>query len=196
MNFEYIGFRPVISQHGVSFKQGKNDKYIYLPYAYEIFDAVNSDYDVNKNHSYSVKIDETNIDKLYKALLSIKPNLDDDINSKLEEYKKHLKSKHNEIENREHMNDIERNIYLNNLDSMKLYRINRAKNKIFYYIAMYTIADLIRNKRIKKLDIPFNEKFWHTLKTLQGVLSAEKVSSNLTTYEKDGRINLLFTTNL
>ena len=196
MNFEYVGFRPVISQHGVSFKQGKDDKYIYLPYVYEIFDAVNSDYDANKNHSYSIKIDTSNIDKLYKSILSLNPSLDEDINSRLDLYKKHIQAKHEEIENREHMNEVEKNIYLNNLESMQTYRINRAKNKIFYYSAIYTIADIIRTKRIKKLDIPFNEKFWHVLKTLQGVLSSEKVSSNLTTYENNGSINLLFTTNL
>ncbi|QKF73346.1 hypothetical protein AFAEC_1181 [Aliarcobacter faecis] len=196
MKFEYIGFRPIISQKGISFKQGKDDKYIYLPYAYELLDTVNSDYDVNKSHSYSIKIDKSNIDKLYKELLALNPNLKEDINSKLEEYKKQIEIKHNEIENRKNLSEIEKNIYLNNLKYMKDYRINRAKNKIFYYSAIYNIANLIRNKKIKKLDIPFNEKFWHTLKTLQGVLSAEKVNSNLTTYEKDGNIHLLFTTSL
>ena len=35
MKFEYVGYRPVISHNGVTFKQ-EDDKFIYLPYAYEI----------------------------------------------------------------------------------------------------------------------------------------------------------------
>lgn len=196
MKFEYVGYKPIINQHGVSFKQGKDDKYIYLPFIYEILDAVNSDYDTNKNRSYSIKIDNSNIDKLYKQLLSLNPDLENKINLELEEYKKHIQNKYNEIENRHNMNEIEKYVYINNLKSMEMYRINRAKNKIFYYAAVYAIANLIKIKKIKKLEIPFNEKFWHTLKTLQGVLSAERVSCNLVTYEKDNSINLIFTTNL
>ena len=196
MKFEYVGYRPIISQLGISFKQGKDDKYIYLPYVYELFHVVNSSYETNKNHSNSIKIENSNIEKLYKEILAINQNLDSEIESKLDSYKKHIKAKYEELENRDHMNEIDKNIYLSNLKFMENYRINRAKNKIFYYISIYTIASIIREKKIKKLEIPFNEKFWHTLKTLQGVLSSEKVSNNLSTFEKNGQIYLLFTTNL
>jgi hypothetical protein len=33
--------------------------------------------------------------------------------------------------------------------------------------------------KIKELDTPFNEKFWHILQTIEGKLSLHKVSSNL-----------------
>ena len=36
MKIEYAGLKPVISEHGISFKDGKEDKYIYLSYAIDI----------------------------------------------------------------------------------------------------------------------------------------------------------------
>lgn len=196
MKFEYVGFRPVISQFGVSFKQGKDDKYIYLPYAYEILESVKGDFTSNKKHSMSVKIDSSNIDKLFKEVEAIIPTLEKDINEKLDNYKKHIENKYNEIESREHLNSIDKSIYLSNLDAMKDYRINRAKNKIFYYFAIAAIAELIKENKIKKLNLPFSEQFWHVLKTLQGVLSSQKVNANIVTEESNNGFVLSFTTNL
>ena len=196
MNFNYVGFRPVISQYGISYKQGKDDKYIYLPYVYEVLNAVDSDYEVQRNHSYSIKIDNSNVNKLYKKILELDPKLEDDINFKLENYKKNLEIKSLEIENRRNISKIEKDTYINNLNYKKTYRINRAKNKIFYYSAILSIANLIKHKKIKRLNIPFNEKIWHILKTLQGVLFSQKISTKLYTQEKNGIPILIFDINL
>lgn len=196
MKFEYIGFRPVISQFGVSFKQGKDDKYVYLPFAYEILESVKGDFTSNKKHSTSVKVDNSNIDKLYKEVEVIFPNLKKEIIEKLDNYKENLDKKHNEIESRDHLNNIDKAIYLSNLEAMRDYRINRAKNKIFYYYAIAAIAELIKDNKIKKLNLPFNEQFWHVLKTLQGVLSSQKVNANIVTEESSNGFVLSFTTNL
>ena len=40
MKFEYVGYRPIISHHGITFKQGKDDKFVYFPYVYEILNAL------------------------------------------------------------------------------------------------------------------------------------------------------------
>ena len=101
-----------------------------------------------------------------------------------------------DINSRPNLSDIEKNIFLSNLDLMKNYRINRAKNKIFYYFAIATIAEVIKEKRIKELDIPYHNKFWHVLNTLQGVLSSEKISSNIKVLYFDTKLELKFTTSL
>lgn len=196
MNFNYVGFRPVISQYGISYKQGKDDKYIYLPYVYELLNAVNSEFEVENNNSYIIKIDKLNVNKLYKKILELDPKLEDDINLKLENYKKNLKIESLEIKNRKDISKIEKEVYLNNLDYKKTYRINRAKNKIFYYIAILNIANLIKQKKIKKLNMPFNKKFWQILKTLQGVMFSQKITTKLYTQEKNGIVSLVFTINL
>ena len=197
MKFEYVGYRPVISHNGVTFKQGKDDKFIYLPYAYEILNALNHEYTTNKNkYSNSINLDNSNIDKLYKVVETYFPDIEKSIEDKLKKYKEHLEEERENIISRPHLSDIEKNIFLSNLDLMKNYRINRAKNKIFYYFVIATIVEIIREKRIKEIDIPYHNKFWHVLNTIQGVLSSEKINSNIKAVYLDTKLELKFTTSL
>lgn len=197
MKFEYVGYRPVISHNGVTFKQGKDDKFIYLPYAYEILNALNHEYTTNKNkYSNSINLDNSNIDKLYKVVETYFPDIEKSIEDKLKKYKEHLEEERENIISRPHLSDIEKNIFLSNLDLMKNYRINRAKNKIFYYFAIATIVEIIKEKRIKEIDIPYHNKFWHVLNTIQGVLSSEKINSNIKAVYLDTKLELKFTTSL
>ncbi|WP_418180726.1 hypothetical protein ACNSOL_01260 [Aliarcobacter lanthieri] len=196
MKLEYIGFRPIISQNGISFKQGKDDKFIYLPYVYEIINALSNNYEANKNHSYNIKIGSDNISKLYNKILDNFSNLDEDIEKKLTSYEKHLDLELENIENRTNLSDIEKEIYKTNLNLMRDYRIKRAKNKIFYYYSVLAIAETIKNNKIKEINIPFNEKFWHVLKTLQGVLASEKINSNVKVEYIDSNLRLKFLTSI
>ncbi|PRM92333.1 hypothetical protein CJ672_05520 [Arcobacter cryaerophilus gv. occultus] len=197
MKFEYVGYRPVISHNGVTFKQGKDDKFIYLPYAYEILNALNHEYTTNKNkYSNSINLDNSNIDKLYKVVETYFPDIEKSIEDKLKKYKEHLEEERENIISRPNLSDVEKNIFLTNLDLMKNYRINRAKNKIFYYFVIATIVEIIKEKRIKEIDIPYHNKFWHVLNTIQGVLSSEKINSNIKAVYLDTKLELKFTTSL
>jgi hypothetical protein len=62
---------------------------------------------------------------------------------------------------------------------MRDYKTQRAKNKIFYFHCIQTIAEIIIENKIKKIETPFNERFWHILQTLEGELSKDKISSTL-----------------
>ena len=196
MKFEYVGFKAQISHQGVYFKKGKDDKYIYLPFVYEILESINHNYDSNKSHSSNIKIDSSNIDKLYNKALNYYPNLAGDINKKLEEFKVKLDEEIEEIKNNKFLNELDKKAYISNLDIMRNYKIKRAKNKIFYYYCIYAIANNIKDKKLKELDIPFNEKFWHVLKTLQGVLSREKINSDIKAIYNDNNLRLKLTTSL
>ncbi|WP_418178840.1 hypothetical protein ACN2EN_06945 [Aliarcobacter lanthieri] len=196
MKLEYVGFRPIISQNGISFKQGKDDKFIYLPYVYEIINALSNNYETNKNYSYSIKVGSDNISKLYNRILDHFSNLDEDIEKKLNSYEKHLDLELEDIENRTNLSDIEKDIYKTNLNLMRDYRIKRAKNKIFYYYSVLSIAETIKTNKIKEINIPFNEKFWHVLKTLQGVLASEKINSNIKVEYIDSNLRLKFLTSI
>lgn len=196
MKLEYVGFRPVISQYGISFKQGKDDKYTYLPYVYEIVVALNHNYETDKKHSYNIKLETANIDKLVSKVLEHFPNLEDEVAKKLELYKEHLNNEIEDVKNRHQLNDIEKSIFLTNLDLMRDYRLKRAKNKIFYYYSILTIVEIIKTQKIKEINLPFSEKFWHILKTLQGVLSSEKISSSVKTKYENSNLTLKFVTSI
>lgn len=195
MKLEYTGYRPIISERGISFKKGKDDKFIYLPFAYEIIDALSNNYETNHNHSYDIKIQQANIENLYKKVIEYFPNLDKEIEQKLENYTKHLDEEKIEIEKRISLSDISKNIYLENLKIMKEYRRQRAKNKIFYYYCIYTISEIIKKNRIKGIVLPFNVRFWHILGSVQGELQSQKIFSNLKIDNIEG-LKIKFTINL
>ena len=195
MKLEYAGFRPIISQHGISFKRGKDDKFIYLPFAYEILNALNQDYETAKNHSHSIKVEELHTEKILKIISSIYSTIDTELDEKVKEYIKHLDEEEKEVESRTTLSDIEKNIYLENLKLMRTYKIQRAKNKIFYYYCVSAIVEIIKKNKIRKIDLPFNEKFWHILKSIQSKLQTQNISSNLKVDELEG-LKIKFTVNI
>lgn len=196
INLEYVGLRPIISQNGISFKQGKDDKFVYLSYVYELIDALDNNYESAKKHSYNIDLSKANIEKLYSKILKYFPNLDEEMLQKLKDYEEHLEKERNDIESRSYMSDMDKKIFITNLDLMKSYRIARAKNKIFYYYGVATIAEIIKENKIKEINIPFSEKFWHVLKTLQGVLSSQKISTSIKVSYKDNVLGINFITSI
>lgn len=196
IHLEYAGSRAMISQHGISFKQGKEDKFIYLPYIYEILNSVNNNYEHNKKHSYQIKIDNLAYEKLYLYLISINPNINNEIEERLNNYLKHLDEEEQEVLNRVNLSDFEKDVYISNLKLMRNYKTQRAKNKIFYFYCTKAIVEIIKTNKIKKIDLPFNEKFWHVLKTIQGKLALEKIVSNISTQEEDNILLIKLTTNI
>jgi hypothetical protein len=105
----------------------------------------------------------------------------------------HLDYEYESIKNNKLMCEIEKKTYLENLKIMKEYRIQRAKNKIFYIHAVQTVAEVIKTNKIKKITTPFFEKFWHTLHTIQGQLAQPKINlkSDLKVIQDNGLIAVL-----
>jgi hypothetical protein len=143
LKLEYAGLKPVISEHGISFKDDPN----------EIIDI----------------------------LLKYHPDLEINMNKEIDSYLLHLDEEEKTVEDRIHLLDIERSTYISNLKIMRNYKIQRAKNKIFYFHCIETIVETILKYKIKELDTPFNERFWHILQTIEGNLSLHKIGSNLKT---------------
>lgn len=195
MKFEYTGCKPVISEHGISFKEGKDDRFLYLPFVYEIIDALNNNYEKNHNCSYDINMQTASIEKLYEKISTYSPNLDKELDEKIKEYMKYLDDETKEVEDRTTLNDISKSIYLENLKLMRDYRIKRAKNKIFYHYCIYIIAEIIKNSKIKEIDLPFNEKFWHILESIQSELKSHKILSDLKINEFEG-LKIIFTVNI
>lgn len=192
MKLEYAGLKPVITEHGISFKQGKNDKFCYFPFVLEVLNALDNNYESVKTHSHQIKIENFNFSQTINKLLAINPNIQVSIDKEIENYLIHLENEENEIKSRTNLSDIEKEIYLTNLKLMRNYKIQRATNKIFYFNCIETIIEVIKKNKIKKIDTIFNEKFWHILKTIQNRLLHYKLTSTLKTDEDNGvlKINL------
>ncbi len=196
MKLEYAGLKPVITEHGISFKEGKDDKFSYFPFVFEVLNALDNNYESIKTHSHQIKIENFNFSQTINKLLAINPNIQVSIDKEIENYLIHLENEENEIKSRTNLSDIEKEIYLTNLKLMRDYKIQRATNKIFYFNCIETIVEIIKKNKIKKIDTIFNEKFWHILKTIQNRLLHYKLTSTLKTDENNGVLKISLSMNI
>jgi len=181
MNIKYAGPRPEISQHGIQFKDGKEDKYVYLIIAVQILKAIDKNYDEKSFYTYDTSTKRFSDEEILNILLSYEPTLKDDVVKEELRYEQHLEDEIDTVRNRTELKDIERTAWINNLNIMKSYKIQRAINKIYYMHCVKNISQIIKREKIKEIDTPFYEKYWHVLQTIQGSLSEgrDSVGSNL-----------------
>ena len=178
MKVEYVGQKPVINEKGVFFKEGKEDKFIYLTFAIDILNAINHEYTINKKYSSEINHKNLSANEILDIILRFHPNLEETMNKEINSYLVHLDKEEKDV-SLSSLSQIEKDTYISNLKIMRNYKIQRAKNKIFYFHCIETIVELILKHKIKEIDVPFNEKFWHILQTIEGNLSKHKISSSL-----------------
>lgn len=193
MKLKYAGPRPLISHHGVTFKEGKEDKYVYLVVAIEILKTIQNLHDGVKEFHYEDKTHSFSDDEMMMMVMAYHPDLEVVMNKEMEGFQKHLD---HEVENLEHNHVLSKEelyVFKNNLDVMREYRIQRAKNKVFYFHVVATIAEIIKKEKIKKIVVPFNDRYWHVLQTLEGELAHTKppAIAKLTTQNINGELKAI-----
>ena len=176
MKIKYVGPRPEISEHGVTFKTGKEDKYVYLSVAVQILIALDKNCKDEKTYSYNTSQRALSDMEMLDTMLKFEPTLEESILKEKEAYAKHLDEEIEHIKQREHMNPLNKEIFINNYKIMKEYRLQRAVNKMYYMHCVQEIVDVIKKEHIKEIDAPFQEKYWHVLQTIEGALISLKSS--------------------
>jgi hypothetical protein len=196
MKLEYAGLKPIINEHGVSFKDGKEDKFIYLSFAIDILNAIDHTYEQKKKYSHQLNTNTLSPNEILDVLLNFHPDLEEVMNKEIDSYTKHLDSEEAAVNNRTILSKIEKDTFIANLKLMRKYKTQRAKNKIFYFHCIETIVEVILKYKIKELDTPFNERFWHILQTIEGNLSTHKISSNLKMIEENSVLKAMLLINI
>lgn len=176
MRIEYAGPRPMISQHGVEFKEGKEDKYVYLMISIQILQAIDKDYEGHKSYSYDTKTKRFTNDEIHDILDSHSNTLEADVKKEETFYMEKIDEEIEHIKSRTNLKESEKIAWVNNLEIMRKYRIQRAINKIYYMHSIELIKEVIQREKIKEIDTPFFEKYWHVLQTIQGALEEGRYS--------------------
>ncbi len=181
MNIKYAGPRATISHHGIEFKEGKEDKYVYLMIGIQILIAIDKDYGENKSYSYDLDTKRLTDDEMISVMEKYEPNLDIEITAESDRYGEHILEEIEKVKDNKILSSIEKNVWITNLEVMKDYRVQRAVNKIYYMHCINNIRNIIKREGIKEINTPFYEKYWHVLQTLQGVLEEgrDSVKTNL-----------------
>jgi hypothetical protein len=168
MKIKYVGPRPIISEHGISFKEGKEDKYIYLKMAVAILQNID-----DKTPPSNDTLSDADI---VKIMLTYEPNIEKAVEAEKERYQAHIQDEIEHVKQRTTLSDIDKEVFIKNYEIMKDYRIQRAINKIFYMHAVHAIAGIIKRDKIQEIDVSFCEQNWHILQTIQGDMSSLKSS--------------------
>ena len=167
IELKYTGSRPDISQNGISFKTGKEDKYVYINYAVDILLGIQK---LQNNSIYTHVMDKNNFsdDEILSLVSKCEPKVKQNIEDEILKYEKHLDRQIEQISKQSRLKSIEKHAFIGNLKIMKRYRIQRAVNKIVYMHIIEAIIKAVRKKNIKRIETLFCEKLWHILHTIEG----------------------------
>lgn len=171
MKLKYTGPKELISPHGVSFKRGKDDKYVYIHPAIQIYNAIHHDYEKDKIYTLNIEGKRLSDEDLTEKILLLRAEFKKYFEEQVDEIKDYLDEEIDSISGLNEFSEEEKKIYKSNLIIMKNYRIQRAFNKAVYTKLIETIVDDIFIHKLKEINAPFNERFWHIFQTIQGELS-------------------------
>lgn len=188
MKLSYVGPKEIISHHGISFKDGKEDKHSYIASAMQIYHAIHHDYKKDVIYSHDIKKELPNDEDILNKILNLKPELKDICEHEINQLTITLDEEIKNVEKLNNLNDEEINVYQKNLIIMKEYTLQRQTNKVIYNHILEIIVDDILENKLKEINTPFNEKYWHVLQSIQGELSNHEkrsIGSCLDTIHKD-----------
>lgn len=191
MKLKYAGLKPLISHKGISFDESKEDKFIYLNTVVELIKALDHEYINNKVYVYDIKKEDLlDADEILNVLKKYYPDIDklaDKTNHSIEEeIEENIKRAHENST----LDDIEKDVLINNIELMHDYMLQRSVNKSIYYAAMRILADIVQKDHIDHIIMPMHQHHFHVLHSLQGTLVEEKspVDTKLEIYEDSGSL--------
>jgi len=172
----YVGPRVEISHRGIVYKRCKEDKYVYLASALEILKDIDNDYEKKPSYIHQFTYKKLEEDNLYTLLIQHEYDIEECISEECKKYKEKIKAKIAHIESIPHLTDIDKEVWIKNIEIMKEYKVQRAMNKMYYFHCIDNIVHLIQHKKIRELSVPFNKNFFHVLNTIKGTLITGKPS--------------------
>ncbi|MCO4845448.1 MAG: hypothetical protein KC427_05450 [Sulfurovum sp.] len=173
---EYVGPRVEISNHGIVYKKSKEDKYVYLMVALEILKDIDNDYEKKPFYTHTFENRSLKEEELHTILKCYENDIEESVSKECEKYKQKIKHEIEYIQNLVHLADIDKEVWIKNIELMKNYRVQRAINKMYYMHCIQNIIQVIRHKKIKEITTPFNKNFFHVLNTIKGALITGKPS--------------------
>jgi len=166
LNVQYAGPKPSISQHGIFFKGGKEDKYIYLKMAIFFLLSIDKEHGKKYHGGAYENIHDTDIPTI---LQGYEPELEKHIAEEEIRYEKHIDEMIAQVKAHP-LSDADRSAWINNIILMKPYKIQREINKLYYIHCIKAIKAIIHRDMIKEIDVEFSLRSWHILESIAGNL--------------------------
>ena len=182
---QYVGPRVEISNQGITYRKAKEDKYVYLMVALKILKSIDNDYE--KKQAYIHHFENKALEE--EVLHTILKCYESGVEEEGKNYELKMQQEIENIQNVPHLTDIDKEVWIKNIELMKVYRIQRAINKIYYIHCIQDIVHVIKHKKIKEITTPFNKSFFHVLNSIRGALTTGIYSVNTIVTEERNKDN-------
>ena len=188
----YVGPRVEITNRGIVYKRSKEDKYIYLVAALEILKDIDNDYEKRHSYVHYFKNHSLQEKSMHTLLQQHEGDVEECISEECKKYKQKMQHEIERIKTLPYITDIDKEVWIKNIEIMKEYKMQRAMNKMYYMHCIQDIVKVIQHKKVKQITAPFNKDFFHVLNTLKGALITSKPSLDAKVIEKhDKNDNIL-----
>lgn len=195
MKIKYVGAKPVVSQHGVSFDQSKPDRYTFIEPAIKILEQIEAtDKNVIVLDTQTKGLSDSQILEKVKQYCDNIESLSQERIEKTQELIKELESN---VNNATTLSADEKRAYIGNIKIMKDYYLQYVTNELVYKCLLNKLADILTHNHLEKIEFKAVNNFGLTLSHLMMVLRDHKppLDATLDFDNKDGELVGVFTTN-
>ena len=189
MELKYVGAKPKVSQHGVSFDQTKPDKYTFLQAAMELLDALSFETSADKKvYLYHPEAKEYSSRELLEGLQKHCSNLNEVFDTREEKTNALIDTYIGKIKQNERLTPDERTAWLGNVAVMRDYYLQYITNESAYNCALNALADKIHDSHIEEVSFPLGRNYGLVFSHLVDVLRDHRppYDATIEMVEKDG----------
>jgi transposase-like protein len=189
MKLKYVGAKPSVSQHGVSFDQTKPDKYTFLNAAVELLEALSFENKGDRQiYLYDVEGKTYSSSELVEMLKKHCKNLEEVFSSREEKTNELIKKYTTRVEENQNLAEDDKRAWLGNIKIMRDYYLQYITNESAYDCALEALADKIDKLHIEDVTFPVGRNYGLVLSHLISVLSDHKppYDATLTFEDRDG----------
>ena len=190
MTLKYVGPKPNISQHGISFDNNKEDKYVYLSIVLQLLNALNHEYYEDRVYFYDTNTSRVDDSTLLHDLKKYCPEIESIVDKRSHNVEDELQENIDRARKSSALSKEESEVLTKNIEIMHDYLIQRSINKSVYYCAITALADLLKKDNIDHIIAPMYQNFVHVFHSVQGVLQKDKfpIDTDLDIYREDSQL--------
>ena len=172
---KYVGAKPKVSQHGVSFDQSKPDSYTFLSAAVELLETL----DFNPSEGKKINLHEIK-EKEYSAasLITFVEKYCQDVDRIFDEGQEQtdalIREYREKVASNPQLSADEKRAWLGNIDIMRDYYLQYTTNERAYQCILNVIADKIHANHIEAIRVPLGRNYGLVLSHLIQVLQDHK----------------------
>jgi len=196
MEIRYVGARPVVSQHGISFDQSKPDRYTFLNPTIELIEEFENPGIDSKGVLVIERAEETYNDrKLLEKIKVLCNDIEEKIGGREQEAEKLIDEFLSAVQKRENLSSDEKRAWLGNIEIMKEYYLQYITNETAYRSLLNVLADKVYKSGVGAILFPLKRGYGIVFSHLAYTLAEHRppLDTSMRFEERNGEAYGLFT---